>query len=66
MANRRDDASFERVVNLPPRGVGAKSLDVVRDHARAPGTSLWDAAAASIANGTLGAEGGSLRPRFHG
>ena len=28
IANRNDDASFERVVNLPTRGIGAKSLDV--------------------------------------
>ena len=54
IANRRDDASFERVVNLPPRKVGAKSLDVLRDYARANGTSLWDSAAAAIAAGTLG------------
>jgi ATP-dependent DNA helicase UvrD/PcrA len=56
IANRRDDASFERVVNLPTRGVGAKSLDVLRDYARANSTSLWDAAAAAIAAGTLGAK----------
>jgi DNA helicase-2/ATP-dependent DNA helicase PcrA len=54
IANRKDDASFERVVNLPTRGVGAKSLDTVRDYARAHGTSLWEAAAATIAAGTLG------------
>ncbi|HEV2229526.1 MAG TPA: DNA helicase II [Steroidobacteraceae bacterium] len=46
IANRRDDASFERVVNLPPRGLGAKSLEALRERARAGGLSLWDAAAA--------------------
>ena len=45
IANRRDDASFERVVNLPTRGVGAKSLDILREHARGAGSSLWEAAA---------------------
>jgi DNA helicase II / ATP-dependent DNA helicase PcrA len=55
IANRRDDASFERVVNLPPRGIGAKSLDVLREHARGAGSSLWEAAGASIAAGTSGA-----------
>jgi DNA helicase II / ATP-dependent DNA helicase PcrA len=58
MANRRDDASFERVVNLPPRGLGAKSLEALRERARAAGSSLWDAAAASsgaAAGGELGA-----------
>jgi DNA helicase-2/ATP-dependent DNA helicase PcrA len=54
IANRKDDASFERVVNLPTRGVGAKSLDAVREHARAHGLSLWEAAAATTASGALG------------
>jgi DNA helicase-2/ATP-dependent DNA helicase PcrA len=56
MANRRDDASFERVVNLPTRGVGTKSLEIVREAARAAGTSLWEAGAATIAAGSLGAK----------
>jgi len=48
ISNRRDDASFERVVNLPTRGLGAKSLDALRERARAAGTSLWEAAAAPL------------------
>jgi DNA helicase-2/ATP-dependent DNA helicase PcrA len=54
VSSRADDASFERVVNLPTRGIGAKSLDVVRDQAKAGGTSLWAAAAQCIAAGALG------------
>ena len=59
LANRNDDASFERVVNLPTRGIGARSLDIIRDQARGAGSSLWEAAAASIAAGTLGAKAAS-------
>ena len=44
IANRHDDASFERVVNLPPRGVGAKTLAAVRARAAESGSSLWSAA----------------------
>jgi DNA helicase-2/ATP-dependent DNA helicase PcrA len=44
VANRNDDASFERVVNTPTRGIGAKTLDLVRDLARGEGRSLWQAA----------------------
>ena len=51
--NRDDDPSFERVVNTPPRGIGARTVEAVREHARATGTSLWRAAAALIAEGTL-------------
>jgi DNA helicase II / ATP-dependent DNA helicase PcrA len=54
ITNHSDDASFERVVNLPTRGIGARSLDVVREQAKAGNISMWDAATLSIANGTLG------------
>jgi DNA helicase-2/ATP-dependent DNA helicase PcrA len=46
IANRDDDPSFERVVNLPTRGIGAKSLEGLRAAARTGGTSMWRAAAA--------------------
>ncbi len=46
--NRGDDASFERVVNLPARGIGLKSLDTIRDYARANACTMWEAAGASI------------------
>jgi len=51
VASRADDTSFERVVNLPTRGIGAKTLDTLRDMARASGTSLWMAAVAAVHNG---------------
>ncbi|AOE48848.1 DNA helicase II [Kangiella sediminilitoris] len=44
MTNRDDDASFERVVNTPARGLGEKSVDLVRAQARSDETSLWKAA----------------------
>ncbi len=46
IGNRDDDASFERVVNLPARGIGTRTLEVLRVHARASATSLWRASAA--------------------
>jgi DNA helicase II / ATP-dependent DNA helicase PcrA len=47
--NRADDASFERIVNLPARGIGNKTLDTVRNYARANTCSMWQAAGACIA-----------------
>jgi len=44
IANRDDDASFERVVNLPTRGIGARTLEVLRAHAKAHSVSLWQSA----------------------
>ncbi len=48
VASRADDTSFERIVNLPVRGIGAKTMDTVRDHARAHSTSLWMGALSCI------------------
>jgi len=44
IANREDDASFERVVNLPTRGIGARTLEVLRAHSRAHSKSMWQSA----------------------
>jgi DNA helicase-2/ATP-dependent DNA helicase PcrA len=46
IAHRDDDSSFERVVNKPTRGIGARTLDQVRSYARANACSLWRAAGA--------------------
>jgi len=55
--NRADDASFERIVNLPTRGIGSRTLEAVRDYSRANACTLWQAAAASIE--ALGARAGT-------
>ncbi len=41
---RRDDAAFERVVNIPARGIGAKSLADMRAFATERSISLWESA----------------------
>ena len=43
LENPRDDTSFLRVVNFPPRGIGARTLEALQDSARGLGTSLHDA-----------------------
>jgi DNA helicase-2/ATP-dependent DNA helicase PcrA len=48
VSSRADDTSFERVVNLPVRGIGAKTVDLVRDTARSNTTSLWNGAIACV------------------
>lgn len=44
ISNRNDDAAFERVVNTPTRGIGDKTLDVIRSTARDRGMTLWQSA----------------------
>ncbi len=46
LENKDDDTSFLRVVNFPPRGIGARSIEVLQDAARAAGRSLHDAVSA--------------------
>ncbi|MCX7960930.1 MAG: UvrD-helicase domain-containing protein [Burkholderiales bacterium] len=43
LAHPGDDAAFLRVANFPPRGIGARTLEVLADAARARGESLWQA-----------------------
>jgi len=47
MENPHDDTSFLRVVNFPPRGIGARSVEQLQDAARAAGCSLHDAVSAT-------------------
>lgn len=46
LENPHDDTSFLRVVNFPPRGIGARSIEQLQDVARASGCSLHDAVSA--------------------
>ncbi len=43
MENPLDDTSFMRVVNFPPRGIGARSIEQLQDAARSAGVSLYSA-----------------------
>jgi DNA helicase II / ATP-dependent DNA helicase PcrA len=47
LENANDDTSFLRVVNFPPRGIGARSIEQLQDAARAAGCSLHDAVSAT-------------------
>jgi DNA helicase-2/ATP-dependent DNA helicase PcrA len=53
LENPNDDTSFLRVVNFPPRGIGARSVEQLQDAARAAGCSLHDAV--SVTTGKAGA-----------
>ena len=43
LENKDDDTSFLRVVNFPPRGIGARTLEQLQDAARTAGRSMHDA-----------------------
>ena len=44
IANRNDDTAFERVINVPTRGIGNATLIILRTTSRNFGISLWKAA----------------------
>ena len=41
LESRDDDASFERIINLPTRGIGSRTLDTLRERARRENLPLW-------------------------
>ncbi|MDX1656157.1 MAG: UvrD-helicase domain-containing protein, partial [Candidatus Competibacteraceae bacterium] len=64
LANRNDDASFERVVNTPTRGIGERTLEIVRELARELHLTLWQAAQQVVGRSLLPARAGNALHRF--
>jgi DNA helicase-2/ATP-dependent DNA helicase PcrA len=54
LSNRDDDSSFERIVNRPARGIGARTVETMRSYARANSCSMWRAAGAVASDGLNG------------
>ncbi len=55
LENPRDDTSFLRVVNFPPRGIGARSIEQLQDSARSLGCAMSEAV-----SGVAGKAGANL------
>lgn len=53
LLNRDDDASLERVINVPARGIGTRTVEGLRDRARRTEVSLWQAIHDTLAEGSL-------------
>ncbi|MGY6554772.1 MAG: DNA helicase II [Wenzhouxiangella sp.] len=53
--NPHDDTAFERVINVPARGIGEQTVARIREHARGHGQSLGQATTELIAQGGLSA-----------
>ena len=62
IGNAADDTAFERIVNLPPRAIGPRTVDLLRIQARADGSTLWEAARSAVSRALLPARAtGALR-----
>ena len=64
IANRQDDAAFERVVNTPPRGIGDRTLDTIRQITRTRSITLWQAVQVALNEEQLSGRSASALLRF--
>ena len=58
------DLAFERIINLPKRGIGNASVQKLHGHARGQGISLYRAAQAMVATDELPNKARTSFPRF--
>ncbi|MFD0965861.1 DNA helicase II [Seminibacterium arietis] len=64
IANRQDDAAFERIVNTPLRGLGERTLDVLRTLTRERQITLWQATQLAINENMLASRAATALFRF--
>jgi DNA helicase-2/ATP-dependent DNA helicase PcrA len=64
ISNRRDDAAFERIVNIPTRGIGAATLTQLRQYARETNQSMWQSSVDFLQQKTLPARAGNALSAF--
>lgn len=64
ISNRDDDTAMERVINVPTRGIGGKTIEEVRLHARTEGVSMWRAANEVVELNKLSARAGNALQAF--
>lgn len=62
--NRESDAAFERVINVPTRGIGGKTVEDIRLVAREQGMSMWMAATQLIETKSLSARASNAVQSF--
>ena len=55
---------FERIINVPPRGIGEKSVEKLREIARHQQSSLWIALQNSVAAKSIGGKAGKSMAEF--
>ncbi len=64
LSSRIDDAAVERVINVPPRGIGNKTIEILRSYARSRQLSLWNAAEQLIRSSELNSRAKTMVGNF--
>ncbi|MGI9227919.1 MAG: DNA helicase II [Gammaproteobacteria bacterium] len=62
--NPTDNPSFERIVNVPPRGIGQRTVAMIRDFAKQHKLTLWQAAENLMQASLLGARAANALQGF--
>ncbi len=64
VSNRQDDAALERIINVPTRGIGQRTVDIIRMAARETQQHLWQTAQTLIAEQRLTARAAGSVQKF--
>lgn len=64
IANRQDDSAFERVVNTPPRSIGERTLDTLRQLTRTRQITLWQSIQVAVNEEQLSGRSANALLRF--
>lgn len=64
IASRNDDAALERVINTPTRGIGDRTLGIIREGARERGLPMWEAARQLVQEKVLSGRAGNAVQSF--
>ncbi|MRI33285.1 DNA helicase II [Endozoicomonas sp. OPT23] len=64
VSSPEDDTSIERVINIPARGIGEKTVEKLRETARSQELSLWQAIKSVIAAKAIGGKAGRSLAEF--
>ena len=62
--NRQDDAAFERVINTPTRGIGDRTLEILRHLTRERQVTLWQAVQLAVQENQLNGRAAGALLRF--
>ncbi|WP_457913644.1 DNA helicase II [Candidatus Gillettellia adelgis] len=64
ISNCNDDTAFERIINIPTRGIGRQTLDIIRKTARNNKLTMWQATQQLLHKKTLDVRAISTLQRF--
>ena len=63
IADPNDDQALERIINVPPRAIGKKTISQIQDFASRQNKTLWEAVSSVAEGGGSGQEACKLAPR---